>query len=59
MTLNFYFDDGFHGTLTNDNPGRIRELIEIFCNPEAMKELNIVSITLSQNGSENILREAA
>jgi hypothetical protein len=59
MTLNIYFDDGFHGTLTHDDPRQIREWAELFSKPDFMRDCNIVSLTITQNGLEKSLQEAA
>jgi hypothetical protein len=57
MTLNIYFTNGFHGTLTHDDPQQIRKWFSIFCQPEAMDYCGIasLSIDIAQNG----LQEAA
>lgn len=58
MTLNLYFEDGFHGTLTNENPQQIWKWLEIFSKPEVMKDCKIASLRVDI-GNQNPLKEVA
>lgn len=57
MTINIYFEDGFHGTLTNRNPQKIREWLEFFSKPEVMSDCRIASVSVDI-GNQNPLKEA-
>lgn len=58
MTITFNFKNGLQGTLTHNEPQKIRKWLGIFGTPEAMDACDIDSISVSMDGQETA-QEAA
>jgi len=59
MTINVYFEDGFHGTLTHESPRQISEWASLLGRPDFMKDCKIVSVSISLDEPETSPQDAA
>jgi hypothetical protein len=58
-TINLYFADGSKGTVSHEDPEQISKWVELFSKPKFMENCEIAFLSITREGTETPLEQAA